>query len=202
MKRRPPDAGHLDAPTALDYLDGRLDESGRRDVEAHLASPCPACRERLRALGALTHALRLDRASAVPGALRERALAAFAPAPAAAPAGGVAGLVRLVFDSLRDPLPALARRAVGEARRLRFTLGDGAFELECEAAEAGLVVMRGRLGGPEAALHRIEVRVGDEARSAWPDAGGSFALEAVPAGTVQIAVIGPAGRFELPPLTL
>ena len=91
---------------------------------------------------------------------------------------------------------------MGEARRLRFTLGDGRLEVECEPVEAGIVALRGRLAAEEAALHRIEVVAGSESFSAWPDAGGGFTLERVPAGEARIAVIGPSGRFHLPPLKL
>ena len=53
MKSWPPADRHVEPRTALDYLDGTLDASGRREVEAHLGAPCPVCRERVRALGAL-----------------------------------------------------------------------------------------------------------------------------------------------------
>ena len=203
MKSRPPPDRHLDVRVALDYLDGRLDPRGERAVEAHLALPCAGCRERLRALGALVHTMRLDRLPPVPGVLRARARAAYAPPRPVAPEPGLlTRAAALVFDSLTAPLPAMARRAVGEARRLRYTLGDGRLEVECEPVEAGIVALRGRLAAEEAALHRIEVVVGSESFAAWPDAAGGFTLERVPAGEARIAVAGPSGHFNLPRLTL
>src|SRR5439155_437721 len=115
-------------------LDRRLAEPGRREVEEHLARPCAPCRECVRELGALLHLMRHDRAPLVPEALRERALAAFAPiVRPSRVAPLLEQLARLVFDSMAAPLPAHGgavrrsrlRHAVGEARRLGFALGEG-----------------------------------------------------------------------------
>src|SRR5207248_1400832 len=100
--------------------------------------------ERVRALGLLLQRMRDDRAIEVPEGLRARALAVFTPAEAPSPARRAVELIaRLVFDSWTDPLPAAARRATGDARRLRFALEDGSLELECEREAQGVVTLRG-----------------------------------------------------------
>jgi hypothetical protein len=191
---------HLDPARILDYLEGRAAAAAARALEEHLATPCAACRERVREAGLLLELMRSDRIPEVPAATRARALEAFAVRPVAAPAGRLAArLARLVFDSLAQPLPAAARRALGEARRLRFALGDGSIELEIEREERDAVALRGAVDLDEAALHRIEVRAGGERLVAWPDAGGRFALERVPAGRLWLTIAGPAGRFRVPP---
>jgi len=203
MKQRPMADGHVKASTALDYLDGVLGAEQQREVEAHLARPCPTCRERMRALGALLHRMRLDRVPPVPEELHARALAVFTPAePASMPERAAELMARLLFDSWTEPLPAAARRSVGEAHRLRFALGLGAIELECETESPGLVTLRGRLETEDAPLHRIQVTMGAEVRAAWPDAGGAFALEHLPAGVAHLQVEGPTKRFRIPPITL
>ncbi|MBI5709819.1 MAG: zf-HC2 domain-containing protein [Candidatus Eisenbacteria bacterium] len=194
---------HLDARTALDYLEGLLPHAGRTEVEEHLAGPCPECHERVRALGRLIERMRRDRTPVVPESLRALALAAFAPATRPEPAGGMLEAVaRLVFDSWASPLPAATRRAVGEARRLHFALMDDVLELECETEAAGLVSLRGRLRASDSALFRLEVETSGERFTALPDSSGRFALERVPAGEAHLTVTGPTGRFRLPPLTM
>ncbi len=207
MKRAhgPESAGrhHLDTRAALDYLEGRLPETRRRALEHHLGGPCPECRARLREIGMLLDRMRLDRVPEVPDALRRAALAAFPSRPALPRAARVASrIARLLFDSLTVPTPAAVRRAVGEARRLRFELGDRALELEAELVSSGTVALRGRLSGEDAALHAIEVVAGRDRFQAWPDADGAFGFDRLPAGPVRIAIAGPAGRYRLPALTL
>jgi hypothetical protein len=194
---------HLDTATVLDYLEGRLAGAARARVEEHLGSPCGACRERLRAVEWLVGTMREDRAPEVPEALSQVARHAYRPPlEAERPPSLLEQAVRLVFDSLSAPLPALARRAVGEARRLRFAIGDHALELEFEQEEAGLHTLRGRLHAPECALHEIVLESGSERRTAWPGDAGDFAFERVPAGAVTIEVTGPAGRYRIPAIEL
>lgn len=183
---------HLAARDALDYLEHLLSPRRVAEVEAHLAMPCPDCRERLRALAQLTTRMRADRAEAVPEALHRRALEQFVPRPAAAPFGArVLAAARLLFDSWAQPLPAAVRRAVGEARRLRWELAEGTLEIELEPGADGTQILRGRLQAPEPALVRIEVRALSETFSAWPDASGAFAFERLPAADLELAVVGP-----------
>ncbi len=203
MKPRPPADRHVELRTALDYLDGTLDASGQREVESHLGTPCQVCRERVRELGALIHRMRLDRVPPVPEVLHARARAVFAAGDHAAAAPPVAErIARLLFDSWVAPLPAAARRAVGEARRLRFAFEGGTLELECETESPGLAALRGRLVIEDAPLHRVVVTVGAESQAAWPGADGTFALDQVPAGEARVLVDGPGTRFRLPPIAL
>ncbi len=200
MKRRP-STRHLDTPTALDYLEGRLAGSGRDAVEAHIGEPCPTCRERVRALGALMSAMRADRTPEVPAFLRERALSVFVPAAHRAPAGGLLErLAEILFDSLAAPIPATARRSVGEARRLRYALDGVVLEMEIEVETASLRTLRGRLDHVDAALCTLEARIGAETREAAFGADGTFALAGLPAGTLTLAVSTPDGRWQLPAL--
>ena len=94
------------------------------------------------------------------------------------------------------------RRSVGEARWLKIGLADDRLELEIEAESQTAVTVRGRLSATEPALFRIDVRSGDEARSAWPDADGRFAIERVPRGAAVFTVQGPTVRWRLRDLEL
>lgn len=192
--------GHLTTERALDYLEGRLAAPARAEVEAHLGRPCAACRERVRDLARVVERMRLDRVPEVPAALRARALEAFPPAVRPEPKRGLAArLLELVFDSLAAPLPAAARRAVGEARRLRWSGPGLALEVEVEAEGASRATLRGRLEADEPALHRIELAAGAARHAAWPDAAGRFVFEGVPRRALRLAVSGPAGRLRTPP---
>ena len=201
MKRPPSPRAHLDTRVLLDYLDGTLAPEGRSRLEDHLASPCAACRERLRAVAHLVQTMREDRSAPPPEAIRARALEVFgvrSPAPAAAT--GPWRIASLLFDSLVDPVPAVTRRATGNARWLRFGLGDRVLEVELEPEGGGTWTLRGRLDLPDPALHRIEVSAGGERIASWVDTDGRFALDRVPSGGWTIAVRGPDRRFRLPPL--
>jgi anti-sigma factor RsiW len=197
MNSKPPPGRHFDARDALDYLDHLLSPVREREIEEHLATPCAACRERVRVLAALLARMRPDRSPEVPESLHRRALEAFtARAPVAARPRLAESLARLLFDSWAAPLPAAVRRAVGEARRLRYALEGGALEIECEAE--GALTLRGRLAIAEPALRRIEVRAAGERFTAWPDADGAFALERLPARELDLAVVGPDHIVRIP----
>jgi hypothetical protein len=165
----------------------------------HLGGPCPGCHDLMRDIGLTLERMRGDRVPAVPSWLHARALAAFRPLvhePAAA--GLMETFARLVFDSWAAPLPAAARRAVGEARRLGFELDGYTIEIEIEPESAGLLTLRGRLGGPDPMLCAVEVMAETERFIALPDAHGAFLLERVPAGVLNVVVSTPAGRYRLP----
>lgn len=189
---------HLDSRTALDHLDHRLDAESARRVEAHLAKPCPECRERLRQLGELVSTMRTDRVPPVPEELTRRALSMFEPnAARESPAPAFGLLARLLFDSLTAPLPAAARRSVGEARRLRYALGDALLELELERDAPSTMSLRGRLEARDAALWIIRIEAGEESRQAAPDALGSFVVEALPAGPCHVHLEGAQQTFSI-----
>jgi predicted anti-sigma-YlaC factor YlaD len=203
MRRPPRSRRHLDTRALLDYLEDRLAAAERDRVEDHLAGPCPACRDRLRDVGRRLEIMRADREREAPEALRARALAAFdVLAPSRQPRETAWRTAALVFDSVLDPLPAGLRRTVGEARWLRFSLGDHLLDMEVEPEAGGVVTLRGRLSVEAPALFRIEVGAARERRTAWPAASGHFALERLPAAEVTIEVSGPGGRYRLPPLAL
>ncbi len=191
--------GHLPSATLLDLIEDRLDPARRRAAEAHLGLPCAACRERLLSLASLTGRMRAGRMEEVPEPLRRAAIEAFAP-PAAEPGAAAAAwrTLALAFDSFATPLPAAVRRAVGEARRLRFELAGTALEVEHEPESADQCALRGRLAVADPELHRVEVVAGAERFHRWADAEGAFAFEGLPRGACRLAVSGPAGRFETP----
>lgn len=199
MKRNRSSDRHLDDRSALDYLEQKLDASARRAAEEHLGRPCAECRERLREVGALLELLRTDDAPAVPAWLHERALSVFRSSPQPSMAQRALGaLATLVFDSLADPLPAAARRSVGEARRLGFRLDEHTLEVEIERESAQTVQMRGWLDAPDAALYAMSVSVGGETRRVQPDGDGGFVAEGIPTGAISLHVQGPGGAWQLP----
>ncbi len=203
MRRTRPSGRHLSTRVALDYLEQRLSGRDLRRAQEHLSLPCPPCRERLRALGALLEVMRRDRTPAVPESLHRVALEAFGTAAHREPEPRLLeGLARLAFDSFATPAAAVARRAVGETRLLRFESRLWSLELECEDEPGQGLTLRGRLEAADPALYRIEVTVGAEHRAGWPDADGAFVIERVPHGRARLTVTGPSGRHRVPAIRL
>jgi hypothetical protein len=203
MKRPPAERRHLDTRTILDYLEGRLAARDQTRVETHLAGTCSRCRERFHEAARLLDTMRADRATAVPESMRSRALRLFEGRRVpVSPVSSTWRLARLVFDSLVEPLPAPVRRAVGEARWLRFDLDEERLEVEVEPESAEAVTIRGRLTAAEPALYRIEVESAGESLAVWPDADGGFALERVPRGAATVVLHGPGERWRLPGVEL
>ena len=190
---------HLQTHQVLDFLDERLGEAGKRSVEQHLGRPCTTCRERVRSLGELLAIMRRDRVGPVPPALRQRALALFAPVGGPAHARGLMDAVaELLFDSLDQPLTAAARRSVGEARRMRFKLGAHSLELEIEREGGSMIGIRGRLTTTEPDLWSIVVELGEEHHVVRPDADGSFNFIGLPLTRLTVRLFGLEEQFRLP----
>jgi hypothetical protein len=203
MRARPSARHHLDAGQVLDYIENRLGAKQQARVEDHLAGPCTRCRDLVHEVGRLLESMRSDRVPPVPEAVRARALEAFGTRVSEPSRAGLAWtLARTVFDSIADPMPAPVRRSLGKARWMRFELGDHLLEMEAEPEAGEAWTLRGRLGIPEPALHRIDAEAAGERHSAWPDTEGHFVLERVPAGAVEIRITGPDARHRLPPLSL
>jgi hypothetical protein len=201
MSSSPPRERHLDVRTVLDYLDRKLDTPGRREADGHLGRPCATCRERVRSVGEVLETMRNDRVGEVPAWLHQRALDVFqAYAQPSAARRLVEALAELVFDSLRSPIPAAARRSVGEARRLRFQLGADALDLELEPEGSATQLLRGRLETEDPSLWTLEILAGGERVTARPDANGGVLATDLPAGALQLRLEGPAGSFRLPPV--
>ena len=189
---------HLDTRAALDFLEYRLEAGERRRVEEHLGRPCDTCRERLRELGELLTTMRDDRAGEVPRFLHERAIGVFAPAGTPSPARRlVDAIAELLFDSQVAPLTTAARRAVGGARRLRFSLGAHSVELEVER-EGSQLKVSGQLHTADAQLWSVEGEAGGERRSVHPDAAGKFGLDGLPWESLTLRLRGEAEVFRLP----
>lgn len=192
---------HLETSRVLDFLEDRLGEAGTRKVEQHLARPCPACRERVRSLSELLTIMREDRVGPVPAALRQRALAQFAPIARPVPAPGlVERLAELLFDSAGQQLTAAARRSVGEARRMRFAVGVHSLELEIERETSATICLRGRFITTDARFWSIVIEVGTECRAVRPDTDGSFIANGLPRAHLTMDLIGFDERFRLPPI--
>ncbi len=195
----PDRAPHLSSETILDLLEDRLTDARRRKAEEHLGLPCARCRERLREMGALLGRLRAGDLEAVPESLSRAALELF-PGATPEPKPGALEVLKwaLTFDSSAHPLAASTRRAVGEARRLRFETGDARLELEIEAESAEQCVLRGRIDVPSPELHRVVAEIRGERFETWADAGGHFVLEGVPRDELKMRVLGPERRIETP----
>ena len=190
---------HLDTSAALDFLEQRLNAADRRQVEEHLGRPCTACRERVLSLGELLATMRSDRFGDVPPALHGRAVAVFVPGEQPSLVREVvSAIAELVFDSLRQPLTAAARRSVGEARRLRFRLGSRSLDLEIEREGASMLSVRGRFSATDAHLWSIIVEAGPERRVVHPDATGSFAIDNLPLAPLTLRLRDADERFSLP----
>ena len=133
---------HLDRCVAL--VLGGLDDAGRTELEAHMATGCPECESALRALsgGATVLALSVPQQRA-PGALRERVLAAAEAECGARAAGG----------AVPSSVPAAEdAKVAASARRERPMVMSWAF-----AIAAALLVVSGVFSWRRAADHTAQL---------------------------------------------
>lgn len=111
---------------------------------------------------------------------RARALGAHLPRPDAT--GN--WIIRMLADTLLDPLPAGVRSAAGGERRMLLAAGSGSLEREIDLLflpdPAGRIRILGQVL-PTAPGLRVEVRSGRSVRRAEPGEGGDFAIGALPA---------------------
>jgi hypothetical protein len=190
---------HLQTRTVLDYLEGRLDAAQARRLEEHLAGPCRECRERVAAAARLVDLMRSDRSMEPDPSLRGRALDVFAEHVRPDDARGwIERAAALLFDSVAAPAPVLARRAVGDVRRLRYALGTDELEIEIEPVAEGLFALRGQLVAPDPPACRVHGTAGGEAFEARVDADGLFAAESLPGGAWTLTVETPEAAYRLP----
>lgn len=118
---------------------------------------------------------------------RARALAAHLPRPDATGHW----IVRVVTDTLLDPLPAGVRSGSGGERRMLLVAESGAREREIDLLFLSDPAGRTRILGqvlPTAPGLRVEVRSGRSVRRAEPGEGGDFSLEALPAASRRFSL--------------
>jgi len=202
MIRRPRSTKHLDTRAILDFLEDRLDAKSRRAAEEHLGSACAECRLLLHEVGLTLHRMQRDRSVEVPEAWRHRALDLFQPVQKPLGRPSLRFLVaRLVLDSAAPGASAATRRAMGTGRRLAFSMGEGTLEVETEAEGPGMFALRGLLRLEEPNLYEIEIEAAGERRSAQTDSAGRFAVGTLPHGRITLRVVGPGGRWRVPPFS-
>jgi len=106
---------HPTFETLLDFVENRLPEASRQQVQTHLAAPCAACQSELEAIRDMLSLLE-DQPPSEPTEASLRRVIRLFQHPLASQ---VRLMARLVFDSWLIPA-ALAARGVGEERQVLY----------------------------------------------------------------------------------
>lgn len=220
MKRGPhsPDAGHPEAGSLLDFVDGRLAAGEGRRIAAHLRD-CVRCRVEAESWLKLVGLMAAERADTPPRALGEWARRLpRQEAPSRRP-----GLLRLLADSwaglieglaaAAPPAPAPALRSSSQrlyVGRRRLLFAEESFDVDVEIRYVSADDAREVHGqvlprtGPRAAWEGTEVvlrsggRIGGRVRL---DRRAEFRFVAIPSGRYRLEILSPR-RAVTPPFEI
>jgi hypothetical protein len=198
---------HYETERWVDFARGLLAERERSAMGAHLAAGCNRCRKRAELLSELATLAHAEAEYEPPPQALEQALALYAPPRRSE--GLATILARLVYDSMRDPLPAGVRSSDRPSQAL-YEAGDYLVDLHVNRERstreqaAPRMVLVGQLGharDPERRLARTEVvlRAGRRvaARGSCNELG-EFHVEYEPGPELTLEIPVAEGRIELP----
>jgi hypothetical protein len=123
---------HLTATDAADFVRGVSAAALRRRIEQHLASGCARCTRAVTLYRSIVSTARDEAQRDPPPAVLERAMDIFAiPARHVEPLAHRL-LPRLIFDSVRQPLPAGVRASNSVTRHVLYRAGDFFIDLRID----------------------------------------------------------------------
>jgi hypothetical protein len=196
--------GHFDIADWTDFTRGCAADADRASMQAHLAGGCRRCRATVELVQRMVVAVRADGLHEPPDNVVRCAKAISAlQRPRAT---GEWSLARLVYDSLRQPLPAGIRADARAARHAVFEAGDLLVELRLERElDQPLVRMVGQLtrrDDPEQVLTASPVLLltrNDVLAHAVSNRFGEFQMDYAPARDLRlrVALAPPDQRIEL-----
>jgi hypothetical protein len=124
---------HLTATDAADFVRGVSTPPVRRRIEQHLATGCARCTRTTALYRAIASTARGDGQWDPPADVLDRATDIFAIPARELPPLVRRLLPRLVFDSLRQPLPAGVRASNSVTRHVLYRAGDFFIDLRIDA---------------------------------------------------------------------
>jgi hypothetical protein len=127
---------HIAGHRWADYGRGLMTEIERAAADAHLASGCTSCRRTAEVMARMTQMGRAEAEYEVPSHLRQQALDLFVPPRRKRKEKLSRVFAQLVYDSMREPLPA-GVRASGRPNQILYDAGDFALDLQVSSERAG-----------------------------------------------------------------
>jgi hypothetical protein len=126
---------HLTATDATDFARGVASPAVRRRVEHHLATGCARCARTLGLVNKIVVTAREEARWEPPAGVLERALDIFAIPPRRIEPLLHRLVPRMVFDSMRQPLPAGVRASNSVTRHVLYRTGDFFIDLRLDAEQ-------------------------------------------------------------------
>ena len=181
----------------IDHLDGRLPSDESEQAAAHLESGCSQCAatrawyQRVRAVMAS------DRTVEPPPWVLRRAARLFDERQSGEKSitRAASGVVRLIFDSLKQPAMAGARSAGRDKRVLLYSLDDYSIDLQIASSDESRADLIGQVlstAGPGfESVARVPValaRRGKSFRSTTTDEVGVFVINKLPRGEYDLQI--------------
>jgi hypothetical protein len=123
---------HLTATDAADFVRGVSARPVRRRIEQHLASGCARCTRAVALYRTIASTARAEGQCDPPSAVLERAADIFSIPPRRVEALTHRVIPRLIFDSLRQPLPAGVRASHSVTRHVLYRAGDFFIDLRID----------------------------------------------------------------------
>ena len=193
---------HLNTEELVDYMDGRVSEEGKLQLESHLSN-CEECTELSGEIRALVLRLQGDASFEPSAELVEWGLNLFQPLLQSATGGKLRKLIAaLVFDTFDQPLQAGVRRVGAPARQLLFRAGDVDVDVKIESMEANdRITLVGQVLSTTAKFFdstpvKLESH-GVVRYRTMTNLVGEFSFDEVPKDTYHLSVDLPEGQITL-----
>lgn len=181
----------------IDYLDNRLPDKERQQIEAHLSTGCPNCGAAEQWYRRARRVMASDKSEVAPPWVLRRAGRLFESRRPAGPSVGRAarGVAQLLFDSFNQPARAGARFTGSAERQFLYSVGDYSIDLQiARSGEARCNVIGQVLSTSEpgfASVAQIPVELiskGKPIRSATTDGTGVFVLDGLDIGEYDLRI--------------
>ena len=192
----------------LSFAAGELEAADAARISDHLATSCARCATDLAHVRSLRDVAGSDALQDPPEWVLRRAASIPSEPPASRVAQLAGRLAALVYDTLRDPLPAGARAVAAHSRQMLFRALDYDIDVRVASAAGGSVRISGQvLPGPErpiddvAGIDVVLLADGSAAGQHVTNELGEFEFDGVAPGDYSLAIEAAEDRIVVDTLT-
>jgi len=193
---------HLSIENLIDYVEKKVTEGMRLEVETHLAQ-CEKCFGEKQELQSLVLHLQQDSSFEPPADLVQWGVSLFQPILQPSPAGKLKRIIAsLVFDTYDQPMLAGIRRVGAPPRQLLFRAGDVDVDVKIESMEANdrITLVGQVLSNTTKFFDNTSVRLESQGIVRYrtlTNPVGEFTFDEVPRDTYHLSVDLPEGEITL-----
>jgi len=193
---------HLSIENLIDYVEKKVTEGMRLEVETHLAQ-CEKCFGEKQELQSLVLHLQQDSSFEPPADLVQWGVSLFQPILQPSPAGKLKRIMAsLVFDTYDQPMLAGVRRVGAPPRQLLFRAGDVDVDVKIESMEANdrITLVGQVLSNTTKFFDNTSVRLESQGIVRYrtlTNPVGEFTFDEVPRDTYHLSVDLPEGEITL-----